>query len=168
MITHEIDITDVSSTMTADILGMTRQRVSQLRSAGVLRNNDKRGRYDLFKTVPAYAAYLEGNGGTDANTALVLERVKKLDIQNRNAESEVVRIQEATTVFAAAIQLFESVFAAAVKRMAKGVVAAKEPTDIRETIETEVAVARAEITEQLRIICDVEPSAIFAHRRHLP
>ena len=168
MNTHEINITDVSSTMTADILGMTRQRVSQLRNAGVLQNNGKRGRYDLIKTVPAYAAYLEGNGGADANTALVLARVKKLEIQNRKAESELVRIQDATTVFAAAVQLFESAYAAAAERMAKHVVAANTPTDVRETIDTEIARARAEIAEQLRIFCDVDSSPNCAHRRHIP
>ena len=168
MNTCDIDLTDVSSTMTADILGMTRQRVSQLRSAGVLQNNGKRGRYDLIETVPAYAAYLEGNGGADANTALVLERIKKLDIQNRIAENNLVRIQDATTIFAVAIQLFESAFAAAVDRMAKGVVAARTPTDVRETIDTEIARARAEIAEQLRIFCDVDSSPNCAHRRHIP
>lgn len=168
MNTCDIDLTDVSSTMTADILGMTRQRVSQLRSAGVLQNNGKRGRYDLIKAVPTYAAYLEGNGGADASTALVLERIKKLDIQNRIAENNLVRIQDATTIFAVAIQLFESAFAAAVDRMAKGVVAAKTPTDVRETIDTEIARARAEIAEKLRIFCDVDSSPNCAHRRHIP
>ena len=169
MKTSEIDLADVSSAMTADILGMTRQRVSQLRSAGVLQNNGKRGRYDLIKTVPAYAKYLKGNGGSDANTALVLERIKKLDIQNKIAETNLVRIQDATNVFAVAIQLFESAFAAAVDRMAKGVVAAKSPTDVRETIDTEIARARAEIAEQLRIFCDVDSSPNCAHhRRHIP
>ena len=168
MNTCDIDLSDVSSTITADILGMTRQRVSQLRSAGVLQNNGKRGRYDLIKTVPAYAAYLEGNGGADANTALVLERTKKLDIQNRISENNSVRIQDVTTVFAVAIQLFESAFAAAVNRMAKGVVAVKTPADVRETIEAEITGARAEIAEQLRIFCDVDSSPNCAHRRRIP
>jgi len=128
-------------------------------------NNGKRGRYDLIKAVPAYVAYLEGNGGGDANTALVLARVKKLDIQNRKAQSDLVRIQDATIVFAAADQLFENTFAAAVKRMAKGVVAANTPTDVREIVETEIAGARAEIAEHLRSYCDVDSSATFEHRR---
>ncbi len=66
----DIDPTNVSSSYLAEVLGMTRQRVSKLRSEGVIKNNGNRGKYNLADAVTAYSKYLRDNKGSDVATKL--------------------------------------------------------------------------------------------------
>ncbi len=163
------DIKDASSTQTADILGITRQRVSQLRSAGVLKNNGKRGRYDLAHVIQDYAAYLTDNGGGDAQTQLIIQRTRKLRIANDKAEAGLLSIDDAGRVLTTVFQCFQSLSQDLPKKLAPKLAKAKTSVEVRRTMEKEFSTVREKIGAELKTACglplDADMKAIKARLR---
>ena len=157
MKTDEFDLTNVSSTMTADIIGLTRQRVSQLRSEGVLQNNGKRGRYDLTKTIPAYVAYLQRNGGADIHTRLIIARTRKIEIQNDRAEGRLITRDDAARVLRMSFELIDGLSKDLPKTLAPKLAKTRTAFEARRIVEKGFDGARKEIVEELRAVCGIDP-----------
>ena len=157
MKTDEFDLTNVSSTMTADIIGLTRQRVSQLRSEGVLQNNGKRGRYDLTKTIPAYIAYLKRHDGASAHTRLIVERTRKLRRENDKAEGQNITRDDATRVLTVFLKGINDLSMDLPKTLAPKLAKTRTAFEARRIVEKGFDGARKEIVEELRAVCGIDP-----------
>ena len=127
----DIDPTNVSSTILAEVLGMTRQRVSKLRSEGVIKNNGNRGKYNLYDAVAAYSKYLRDNKGADVATKLKQQQTRKLEIQNDNTESALVRIDDVAQAYRAGCMAWRELNADLAKRLAPQIAKTKDPEKMR-------------------------------------
>jgi hypothetical protein len=159
MKTEEFDLTNVSSTLTADIIGLTRQRVSQLRSEGVLQNNGKRGRYDLTKAIPAYIAYLKRHDGGSAQTRLVVERTRKLQRENDKAEGQIISRDDAERVLTVFIQGITDLSKDLPKTLAPRLARARQPFEARGLVVKAFDELRSKLTAELRAVCGIDPGA---------
>ena len=135
---NNLDPLNVSSTELAEVLGMTRQRVSQLRSEGVIRNNGKRGEYNLFDAVPAYLDHLRANKGSDVNARLKLAQVQKIQLYVEQMENELVKTSDAAEVFRVAFTLLRDIAEAIPKRIATQIAKSKSPDEIRMILSDEL------------------------------
>lgn len=151
------DLKDASSTQTADMLGITRQHVSKLCSQGILKNNGKRGRYDVPQAIKDYAAYIVGNGGGDAQTRLIIARTEKIELQNRITEQGLISIDDAKRVLTLAFEIFQTLSANLPKETAPKVAKARTATQVRGILEKEFETARAQIGNELMTVCGLDP-----------
>ena len=131
---HEIDPADIDSAFVAALFGITRHRVSQLYSEGVIRNNGIRGRYALIDVTRAYLDYLKDSkrGGTKERLARQQER--KLKIQNDRLAQTLIDIDEAADAFRIACRLWRAGAEAVPKNVAARIAKAKHPKDIRDIL----------------------------------
>ena len=159
MKTDEFDLTNVSSTMTADIIGLTRQRVSQLRSEGVLQNNGKRGRYDLTKAVPAYIAYLKRHDGASAQTRLVVERTRKVQRENDRAEGKIISRDDAERVLTVFLKCFHDMSRELPKTLAPRLARARQPFEARRVVVKAFDELRGKLAAELQAVCGIDPGA---------
>jgi hypothetical protein len=159
MTTDEFDLTNVSSTMTADIIGLTRQRVSQLRSEGVLQNKGKRGRYDLTKIIPVYIAYLKRHDGASAQTRLVIERTRKLERENDRAEGEIISRDDAERVLCAFVKGINDLTRDLPKALAPRLAKVRQPFEARRLVEKAFDDLRMKLVRELKAVCGIDPDA---------
>ena len=135
---NNLDPLSVSSTELAEVLGMTRQRVSQLRSEGVIRNNGKRGEYNLFDAVPAYLDHLRANKGSDVDARLKLAQVEKIQQYVEQMENELVKTSDAAAVFRAASAAWRNEASKLPQRVARRIAKSVDPSAIREILSAEL------------------------------
>ena len=126
------------STFLAELLGLTRQRVSQLRGEGVIQDNGKRGHYDLFAAVPAYLDHLRANKGSDVSARLKLAQVEKIQQYVEKMENELVKTSDAAAVFRAASTAWRNEASKLPQRVARRIAKSKDPSEIREILRDEL------------------------------
>ena len=153
------NIHDASSTQTADILGITRQRVSQLRSQGIIKNNGKRGRYDVPQAIKDYAAYITDNGGGDAQTRLIVQRTRKLKIENDKAEARLIDMGDAAEVLNAALSVYLTSTDEIPDTLARRLARSSSPAEIRRVIDKEFDATRDRIVSKLITMFGLPPTA---------
>ena len=131
----KIDATNVSTKDLAAILGMTRDGVTRLCRAGVITQNGiARGKYDLREAVPAYLNYLRENHGETADVRLKRQQELKLRLQNDKKEAELVNVNDAAQIFAAAHSLFVSLHEDALEGIAAEVAKTDLPRKVRKIL----------------------------------
>ena len=96
---QKADLSNVSSSFLAEVLGVTRNAVSKLYATGVIRQNGvARGKYSLFDAVPAYLDHLRANKGSDVNARLKLAQVEKIQQYVEQMENELVKTSDAAVL----------------------------------------------------------------------
>ena len=133
-----IVLRNVSSSQLAEILGMTRQRVSQLRGEGVIQDNGKRGHYDLFAAIPAYLDHLRANKGSDVDARLKLAQVEKIRQHVEQMENDLVKTSAAAAVFRAASAAWRDEASKLPQRVARRIAKSEDPSEIRELLRDEL------------------------------
>jgi len=135
----DIDPTNVSSMYLAEVLGVTRDAVSKLYAAKVIKQNGiARGKYNLSDAVTAYSKYLRDNKGSDVATKLKLAQTRKLEIQNDKSAIELIDIQQAKAAFGHAAFLWRCGAAALPKRVAPYIAKTTSVRKIREVLKQEL------------------------------
>ena len=133
------DLSNVSSSFLAEILGVTRDAVSKLYATGVIRQNGvARGKYSLFDAVPAYLDHLRANKGSDVNARLKLAQVQKIQLYVEQMENELVKTSDAAEVFRVAFTLLRDIAGAIPKRIATQIAKSKSPDEIRMILSDEL------------------------------
>ena len=129
------DLSNVSSSFLAEILGVTRDAVSKLYATGVIRQNGvARGKYSLFDAVPAYLDHLSANKGSDLNARLKLAQVEKIQQYVEQMENELVQRSDAAQVFQAASTAWRDEASKLPQRVARRIAKSKDPSQIREIL----------------------------------
>ncbi len=95
LLTNYVDPNNVDTKLVAQLLGLTRTRISQLHSEGVIRNNGTRGRYVLAEVVVAYLNYLKKSKRGTVRERLINQQERKLMLQNDRLASTLVDKEEA-------------------------------------------------------------------------
>ena len=157
MKTQEVDPKNLSGKLLAEIIGLTRQRVSQLRSEGVLQTNGTRGRYNLYKAVPAYIAHLQRHAGASAQTRLIIARTRKLEIENDKAEARLITREDAARVLAASYECITHFSKDLPKTLAPKLATARTQFEVRRIIDKGFGEVRAKIVAELAAVCGIDP-----------
>ena len=132
--THEIDPADIDSAFVAALFGITRHRVSQLYSEGVLTNNGTRGRYVLADVIGAYLDYIKDSKRGSTKERLARQQERKLKIQNDRLAQTLIDIDEAANAFRIAGRLWRAGAESVPKNVAARIAKAKNPKDIRDIL----------------------------------
>ena len=136
---QKADLSNVSSSFLAEILGVTRDAVSKLYATGVIRQNGvARGKYSLFDAVPAYLDHLRANKGSDVNARLKLAQVEKIRQYVEKMENELVKTSDAAAVFRAASTAWRDEASKLPQRVARRIAKSKDPSEIREILRDEL------------------------------
>ena len=132
---QKADLSNVSSSFLAEILGVTRDAVSKLYATGVIRQNGvARGKYSLFDAVPAYLDHLRANKGSDVDARLKLAQVEKIRQHVKQMENELVKTSDAAAVFRAASAAWRDEASKLPQRVARRISKLKDPSEIREIL----------------------------------
>ena len=135
-----IDYTNVSTAYLAECLGMTRDGVTRLNRSGVIRQNGMaRGKYNLVHAVSAYVIYLRESKGDEANVRLILERERKLRLQNDKTEAGLVDIKDAAQVYSAYCSAWRAGADAIPARVAQRISRESDPSAIQRLLVDEHA-----------------------------
>lgn len=94
-----IDPNNVTTKYLAEVLGMTPVAVSKLASQKVVKNNGRRGKYNIIDAVPAYIASIRGSGKAEADARLKVQQTRKLQLSNDEHAGNLVKIADAAEVF---------------------------------------------------------------------
>ena len=135
----------VSGVQLGAILGLSKSRISRLRSEGVLVDHD--GKYDVAEAVQAYIAYLKA-GRLVAKVAeqrggVLKQQERRLRIANDIREGNLVTIENVEHVMSTAIQMAVSRFAALPSRCADRLVAISDRAAVHALLTDEVREIRA-------------------------
>ena len=129
---QKADLSNVSSSFLAEVLGVTRDAVSKLYATGVIRQNGvARGKYSLFDAVPAYLDHLRDNKGSDVNVRLKLAQCEKIEIANKNERENLVETDVAAEVFRVVVTAWRKIAASVPKRIASRISKSENPDEIR-------------------------------------
>ena len=132
---QKADLSNVSSSFLAEILGVTRDAVSKLYATGVIRQNGvARGKYSLFDAVPAYLDHLRANKGSDVDARLKLAQEQKIRQYVEQMENELVKTSDAAEVFVAASASWRNEANKLPQRLARRIAKSKDPSEIREIL----------------------------------
>lgn len=93
---------NVATGVLAELLGLTQPAVSKLYQERVITQNGRRGKYDLFETIPKYIQSIRTSGTAEAGARLKVQQERKLRIANDVAAGELVKIDDAAEVLRAA------------------------------------------------------------------
>ncbi len=136
---QKADLSNVSSSFLAEILGVTRDAVSKLHATGVIKQNGvARGKYSLFDAVPAYLDYVRANKGSDVDARLKLAQEQKIRQHVEIMENELVAIGDVKTVFGHAALLWGNAAMALPKRIAPKIAKTTSQTKIRKMLQAEL------------------------------
>ncbi len=97
-----IDPQSCSNAMTSQLLGCSGNTLSTLAGKGIV-PRERRGRYDLFKAVPAFIAHRKGEnevtrGEVVGKHRFVQERIRKLRIDNNRKHAGLIEAKKVWTV----------------------------------------------------------------------
>ena len=136
---QKADLSNVSSSFLAEVLGMTRHGVGRLYATGIIRQNGvARGKYSLFDAVPAYLDHLRANKGSDVDARLKLAQVEKIRQHVKQMENELVKTSDAAKVFVAASASWRNEASKLPQRVARRIAKSKDPSEIREILRGEL------------------------------
>lgn len=148
-----IESSNVSTLFLAEILGVTSDAVTRLCRAGVIKQNGKaRGKYDLFDAVNAYLDHLRNSKGSDAAMQLTLARAKKLELENDQRKSELVKTRVALEVFVVASAHWRNIAAAIPKRIASRLAKIENPDKVRTILKDELDGIYSEFEKGLQFL----------------
>lgn len=146
----------------ARILGLSKARITQLTSEGVL---EKRGgKYDDAKGVQAYIAFLE-TGVLSPELAghrakLIEQQTRRLKIANDRQERELVPLAEVQQITAAAMSALVQVLEAIPGRLAATLAAETNAAQVHGCLKAEVHAARTLMAQKLAELAhQAEPEA---------
>ena len=132
---QKADLSNVSSSFLAEVLGVTRDAVSKLYATSVIRQNGvARGKYSLFDAVPAYLYHLRANKGSDVDARLKLAQVEKIQQYVEKMENELVKTSDAAAVFRAASTAWRDEASKLPQRVARRIEKSEDPSEIREIL----------------------------------
>ena len=136
---QKADLSNVSSSFLAEILGVTRDAVSKLyATAVILQNGVARGKYSLFDAVPAYLDHLRANKGSDVSARLKLAQVEKIQQYVEQMKNELVKTSDAAAVFRVASTAWRDEASKLPQRGARRIAKSKDPSEIRELLRDEL------------------------------
>ena len=141
---------NVTTSVLGDLLGMTQPATSQLYARRVILQNGKRGRYDLFDTIPRYLQSIRSSGTAEAGARLKIAQREKLEIQNQQVRAELVRIDVAAEVFRAACISWRAGASAIPRRLATELSNTTSAVACRELLVNELADLFIEFEKPLR------------------
>ncbi len=141
---------DVRTKDLAEVLGMTQPATSKLYAQRVILQNGKRGRYDLFDTVPRYIQSIRSSGTAEAGARLKIAQRQKLEIENQRVRGELVKIDDAAEVFRAACISWRAGASAIPRRLATELSNTKSAAACRELLVNEFAALFVEFEKPLR------------------
>ncbi len=116
-----IDPTNVGGPILGKILGLNSAYVSQLFSKRIIKQNGRRGKYNLYEAGPAYVESIRTSGTAEAGEKLKVAQKEKLEIQNAKERGELVRIDDAAEVFRQACISWRAGASAIPRRMASDI-----------------------------------------------
>lgn len=145
-----IDTADVDSKFVAALFGLTRQRISQLASEGVIRNNGTRGRYVLTDVLAAYLDYLKKTKQGGAKEKLSRQQERKLKLENNRVGATLIPIDHAAESFKISCRLWR----AGAEAIPKSIAARIAKTDNAKEISDILTEALNELVPAFRIPFD--------------
>lgn len=113
-----IDPGSVTTKYLAEVLGMTPVAVSKLASQKVVKNNGRRGKYNIIDAVPAYIASIRGSGKAEADARLKVQQTRKLQLANDEHAGKLVKIADAAEVYRQALLAWRAGINALPRRLA--------------------------------------------------
>ena len=148
-ITPHLDPTDINAKLAAQLLGLTRTRLSQLCSEGIIRNNGKRGRYNLNNVARDYAAYLKKSRRGTAQERLIRQQERKLKLQNDKLESTLVDRDQVVELFQLCCSALRNVVNQIPKNVAARIAKTTNKKDIRDVLSDALEEAISQFTAPL-------------------
>lgn len=130
-----VDPNNADTKLVAQLFGLTRTRISQLHSEGVIHNNGTRGRYVLTKVVVAYLDYLKKSKRGTVKEKLIHQQERKLMLQNDRLASTLVDRDEAADVLLRFCRLWRAGAEALPKKVAARIAKTKSTKEIRDILD---------------------------------
>ena len=154
LLANYVDPNNADTKLVAQLFGLTRTRISQLHSEGVIRNNGTRGRYVLAEVVISYLDYLKKSKRGTVRQRLIKQQERKLMLQNDRLADTLVDTNEAADALLRFCRLWRAGAEALPKKVAARIAKTKSTKEIRDIL-TEafaglVSNAEADLDEYLR------------------
>ena len=140
-----VDPNNVDTKLVAQLFGLSRTRISQLHSEGVIRNNGTRGRYVLAKVVVAYLAYLKKSKRSTVRERLINQQERKLKLHNDALADTLVDMNEAADALLRFCRLWRTGAEALPKNIAGRIAKTKNKKEIRDILNEAFAALIPEI-----------------------
>ena len=122
----------------AELLGMTQAVVSRLYQTRVIIQNGRRGKYDLFDTIPKYIQSIRTSGTAEAGEKLKIQQERKLRIANDVAAGALVKVGDAAEVFRASTLSWRAGASALPRRLATELSNQGDAGKVREILANEI------------------------------
>ena len=149
-----MDPNTADTKLVAELFGLTRTRISQLHSEGVIRNNGTRGRYVLTEVVVAYLDYLKKSKRGTVRQRLIKQQERKLMLQNDRLADTLVDRDEAADALLRFCRLWRVGAEALPKKVAARIAKTKSTKEIRDILNEAftglVLNAEADLDEYMR------------------
>lgn len=144
------DPRNVSGVVLAEMLGLNRRQVTNLYQQRTIKQNGKRGKYDLFECVPRYVQSIKTSGTAEAGERLKIAQRRKIEQQNEAVAGSVVPVSDVAGILNESAAGFLSAWRALPRRIASKLALLRDAKACRELIEHEAAKARLELFTPLR------------------
>lgn len=141
---------DVSAQEVANVLGLSVQQVNLLFRQRVIKQNGRRGRYDLHVAVPIYVQSIKTSGTAEAGERLKIAQRKKIEHQNKQAAGLIIEISEVAALVNSMAANFISAWRSIPRRIAGQLATLDDATACRELLEHEASNARLELSAPIR------------------
>ena len=159
-----VDPNSADTKLVSQLFGLTRTRISQLLSEGVIRNNGMRGRYVLTEVVVAYVNYLKKTKRGAIKERLTNQQERKLKLENNRVANTLVPIEQAAEVFEFNCRLWRAGAEAIPKSIAARIAKTDNPKEVSDIL-TE---ALSELVPAFRVPFDEfvgnAPTPLTPHR----
>ena len=129
-----VDPNSADTKLVSQLFGLTRTRISQLLSEGVIRNNGMRGRYVLTEVVVAYVNYLKKTKRGAIKERLTNQQERKLKLENERVVTMLVPIDHAAEVFEISCRLWRAGAEAIPKSIAARIAKTDNPKEVSDIL----------------------------------
>ncbi len=141
---------DVSGAVLAEVLGLNRRQVTNLYQQRTIKQNGKRGKYDLFECVPLYVQSIKTSGTAEAGERLKIAQRRKIEQQNDTVAGLLVPIADLAGTLNESAAGFLAAWRAIPRRIAGKLAVLRDAKACRELLEHEAAKARLELFAPIR------------------
>ncbi len=144
------DPRNVSGAVLAELLGLNRRQVTNLYQQRTIKQNGKRGKYDLFECVPLYVQSIKTSGTAEAGERLKIAQRRKIEQQNDTVAGLLVPLGDVAGTLNESAAGFLSAWRAIPRRIAGKLAVLRDAKRCRELLEHEAAKARLELFAPIR------------------